>query len=714
MNSSAPGSRVHRHEVRLCRLTLRCGLLISLMVVPLALVAHPQGPNVRVETFAFRPNGALTVENARGATRVDVWEDNAVQVIAEKKTQTGKPLEPSDLVLMGADGTIVVRCNQTGSPDRIDLTVYVPRRTHLHLTGGAWPVDIAGSLASAVVETTSGKIGCRLPVGEGARVAAHSARGMVRSTLPMTVYERAGMRSLQGRIGNGAAPFILNSQSGDITVSPAPQAAIAAVSDESLVRMPPPSTQPAYSSPDRQPASRPAANDEPVDQDPDSIATPPSQRAPQSSGTGSLPNQVIFGQDDTSKDKTLEESAGPFSRDRRESLKTDGSYGIGVRIIPSTTTADRRQQAPRRSPIYDDVRPNDDSQRTQPNDSGSSRRSQTGTTTADLPEPDPRVSAPPELRRSPTYDGDAPPPETPSGTAARSRGGEEGTIRLESSLVNLNISVTNRAGVALPALNKEDFEVSENNESQAIEFFKPTSAPFNLVLLLDLSGSIKDKIDVVRSAALKFLDVVGPEDKVAVVTFTREVRVISQLTSDRDILRKRIKSIDEGAGGTAFYEAVWFAVVDTLRGTKGQRNAVVIMSDGVDNSLERFNPMPTRVTFDRVARLLEESDVIAFPVYLDTEYEEVFRRGGSTSEAYAIARVQLERLAEISGGQMFQARQVKDLAGAYGQVAAALRTVYSVGYYPTNPERDGTFRRVRVRVNRDDAVVRTRKGYYAR
>lgn len=714
MNSLAPGSKVHSHKVRTCRLALMSGLLLSLVAVPLVRIAHSQASNLRIETFAFKPNGELTVENARGATRVEVWEDQALQVVAEKKTADNKPLEASDLVLMGAGSSIVVRCKPTALPDRIDLTLYVPRRTHLQLTGGTWPVDITGALASAVVETTSGRINCRLPLGEGARVAAHSGRGMVRSTLPMTVYERAGMRSLQGRVGTGAAPIILNSQSGDITISPAPQAAIAAVSDESLVRMPPPSSQPSDPGVIRQPRPRPAVQDEPFD-DPDSIATPPSNQVPQSAGTGSLPNQVIFGQDDTSKDKTVEESAGPFSRSRRETVKSDGAYGIGVRIIPSTTTADRHQPAPRRSPIYDDVQPNDDDQRAPPYDPGRSRPSQPGTAPADLPEPDQHAATPPELRRRPTYDGDAPPPpEVASNPTGLSRGSDEETIRLESSLVNLNVSVTDRAGVALPALNKEDFEISENKVPQTIEFFKPTSAPFNLVLLLDLSGSIKDKIDVVRSAALKFLDVVGPEDKVAVVTFTREVKVISQLTNDRDTLRRRIKAIEEGAGGTAFYEAVWFAVVDTLRGTKGQRNAVVIMSDGVDNSLERFNPMPTRVTFDRVARLLEESDVIAFPVYLDTEYEEVFKRGSSTSEAYAISRVQLERLAEISGGQIFQARQAKDLAGAYGQVAAALRTVYSVGYYPTNPEPDGTFRRVRVRVNRGDAVVRTRKGYYAR
>jgi len=285
---------------------------------------------------------------------------------------------------------------------------------------------------------------------------------------------------------------------------------------------------------------------------------------------------------------------------------------------------------------------------------------------------------------------------------------------LESSLVNMNVTVTNRSGLALPNLRKEDFRVMENGEPQSIEFFAPSTAPFNLVLVLDLSGSIQDKLDVVKSAAMQFIDVTGPQDKVAVVTFSNEVRVISQLTANRDLLRKRIKSIEKPDGGTAFYEAMWFALMDTLRGTQGQRNAVVVMTDGVDSSLDRYATYESRVSFNQLVRKLEEADVIAFPVYLDTEFEEVFKRGRNTSEAYAVARAQLEKLAEVTGGRMYQAEQVSDLSGVYKQVAAALRTVYSVGYYPTNSDRDGTFRRVHVGVNQPGAAVRTRRGYHAR
>jgi VWFA-related protein len=285
---------------------------------------------------------------------------------------------------------------------------------------------------------------------------------------------------------------------------------------------------------------------------------------------------------------------------------------------------------------------------------------------------------------------------------------------LKTSLVSLNVGVTDRGGKGLPDLRKEDFQVFEDGQSQEVEFFAPTSALFNLVLLMDLSGSIAEKINVVKSAALRFLDVIGPQDRVAVLVFTREVQVVSPLTTDRSLLRERIINIEKPRGGTAFYEAVWFALDETLRGTQGQRNALVLMTDGVDNSLEWFDRYaPTRVSFERLARRLEEADVMAFPIYIDTEEEVVWERMAGTPMSYEVARSQLAQMAGLTGGQMFQAKRADDLSRVYDLVAAALRTVYSVGYYPTNQERDGTFRRVRVRVNREGAVARTRRGYYS-
>ena len=794
-------------------------LLFALLFVTAAATLRAQGSAVRVETFSLKLNGEVVVENARGATRIESWDYQTVRVIAEKKGAAGSALDPGELVLMGAQNSIIVQCKQgTG---RIDLTLYVPHSAGLQVTGGAFPVEINGSLASAIVDTTSGSIAYRLPANDDARIAMRSALGTVRSTVPLTAVERIGTRSIQGQLGSGTAQVILNSQDGNVTLTPGPNLTAVAKVSTSEARASAANSQPPPSAPDSETGGQttthraggapPRIQRDPAQRDdPDAIDPAATKQAVQSNGS------VVFAGSDVSDDSSMKQTSGPFTRPRTERNTSGGNSGLKVRIIPSDAP-------PRPSPdaagsVFDQTTDEEDARRTkQPSANqpasgtssatypasgsvvfGGSDRSDDGTTKSRvgplerdrqvrdtsggnsglrvriIPAPAPvgpsrtassvfdqreetaqespsggsstrgapptsqsgrsgdyekqdsrsrraeaddevasntsRGGAPPVLHRNRNEESDVPvvEPETKGSNP------DEDAIVLKAALVNLNVSVTNRSGVALANLKKEDFEVAENSEPQTIEFFQPTTAPFNLVLALDLSGSIKDKLDIVKSAALRFVDILGPQDKVAVVTFTDEIRVVSQLTSDREELKRRIKAVDRSQGGTAFYEALWFSLMDTLRGTRGQRNAIVVMTDGVDSSLDRYNPMQSRVSFNQLARRLEESDVIVFPIYLDTEYEEVFERGNSSSEAYAIARDQLERIGELTGGQIFKAEKFGDLSGVYKQVAAAIRTVYSVGYYPTNPERDGTFRRVRVGVNRADAAVRTRKGYYAK
>jgi VWFA-related protein len=453
----------------------------------------------------------------------------------------------------------------------------------------------------------------------------------------------------------------------------------------------------------------------------------------------------------SSNDNTsIEYKSGRMERPVERRSTSTGGAGLRVRIIPSTqplgATRDDNTMYddPKNDPKNDDNDPifNPTNSRDSQSSSGvDTTVPRTGSNQASPPafdrpaeatqqqpasvvdDPDDRQgqvastgsgpNAAPDLRRS-RVEEDSVNPTAAAKPSHDPNASADDAIKLNSSVVNLNVVVTDRSGKALANLKKEDFQPAENGDPQRIEFFAPSTAPFNLVLLLDLSGSIQDKLDMVKASALKFIDVIGPNDKVAVVTFTHEVRVISQLTNNRDLLRTRIQSIPRATSGTAFYEAMWFTVVDTLRGTEGQRNAIVVMTDGVDSSLDRYSPAPTRVSFNRLAGRLEESDVIVFPIYLDTEYEEVFERQQSTTEAYAMARSQLERIAELTGGQIFQAQEAKDLSGVYKQVAAALRTVYSVGYHPTNGEKDGSYRKVRIVVDRNGAAVRTRRGYYAK
>ena len=789
-------------------------LFFFFVIVMTSSLARAQGTALRVETFSLKPGGEVAVENPRGETRVESWDSQTVRVVAEKRAPAASSIEPGELVLMGAQNSIIVQCKPgTGW---IDLMVYVPIGARVQVTGGAWPVDISGSLASAVIETTSGNIAYHLPANDDARIAMRSTQGAVRSTMPLTAAERAGTRGLRGQIGTGEAQIILNSQNGNVTLAPAPNlsAAAKALRREAEAR---PSTATATTTEAGGYSSPSVTRDSPRPDDPDAnqarfsnqtvqnngsvgfagsdrsndsnsttkvgpfdrprsqrtttsgstgmktriiSSTLPSSSSPSSPGAasagvgqpadvndtwqsgqpqrgsgGSNPNSsangsVTFGGSDRANDGTSNTKVGPLERNRQTRNTSGGDSGVRVRIIPATAPPassnnsglvfDNRDTNPVQGSSSSNNAAQTGSNRQSQADAyaqpgGNTRRAGSAARVEFNQDADAstesRSSAPPVLRRD---SDDASPGAMRTGEAERDRGSEEEAVVLKAALVNLNVSVSNHAGVALANLTKQDFDVAENGEAQKIEFFQSTNAPFNLVLLLDLSGSIKDKLDVVKSAALRFIDVLGPQDKVAVVTFTDEIRVVSQLTDDRVELKRRIKAIDQSRGGTAFYEALWFSLMDTLRGTRGQRNAVVVMTDGVDSSLDRYNPMQSRVSFNQLARRLEEADVIVFPIYLDTEYEEVFERGNSSSEAYAIARDQLERIAEVSGGQIFRAEKVGDLAGVYKQVAAAIRTVYSVGYYPTNAEKDGTFRRVRVLVNRPDAAVRTRKGYYAK
>lgn len=771
MFKSAPTRRCEKldNRIRLRRVVLSL-LFISILFINMPSL-KAQGSSVRIETFNLNPGGQVRIENLRGSTRIDVWDMDSVRVVAEKKSPAGASLDPSDLMLMGIQNSIEIQCKQQGRAGRIDLTVSVPRGSRVQLLGGTWPVDVNGSLASAVIETTAGAIGYRIPANDDASVAMRSSRGVVRSTVALAGTERTGAQSLQGKLGGGLAPIILNSQSGNITLTPGPNISQIArnlnngtgryADDNSALTGNGPvaqsqdygqaqrrNTRPVYQSPNAR------RNDQRNDQidaddydsnDPAAASSYPAQRAPR--GSGSAPssgsNTVTFAGSDVSDDESLSvKSSGVFERPRTERRTSGGSSGLRVRIIPSGAALGSARDTG--DSIYDQPDDQDAQVNNQPssnsrprstqsydygntqrprstsgNQSGQpSSRARTSRVDDTMNEPDvlasrnTRTNAPPVLRRDNENAAD---PLQPSNSNAGDRDNpDEESVVLKAALVNLNVSVTNRSGQALANLKQEDFQLAENGQQQKIEFFQAQSAPFNLVLVLDLSGSIQDKLDIVKSAALRFVDVLGPEDKVAVVTFTHEIRVVSQLTSDRNELKRRIKAIEKTVGGTAFYETLWFTLADTLRGTHGQRNAIVVMTDGVDSSLDRYNPAPSRVSFDQLAHRLEESDAMIFPVYLDTEYEEVFERGQSSSEAYSIARDQLERIASLTGGQMFKAEKVGDLSGVYKQVAAAIRTVYSVGYYPTNAERDGTFRRVRVNVNRSDAAVRTRRGYYAK
>ena len=290
------------------------------------------------------------------------------------------------------------------------------------------------------------------------------------------------------------------------------------------------------------------------------------------------------------------------------------------------------------------------------------------------------------------------------------------TIRIDTELVDLNVNVfSHDASHPVGQLAQKDFVVLEDGVPQEISFFASASAPFDLVLLLDLSGSTADKLDLIRRSARRFVEAARPADRISIVTFTDEPLLVSPLTSDRVELLKRIKKIKRPEGGTCFYDALRYVLRDILgAGRASHRAAVVVMTDGVDNALPNVKGLGSETTFDELLWWVRRSESILLPIYLDTEREMVEQQR-ATEMTYLIARGRLAQLATESGSIVYQARKVEDLNGVYEQVMRDLGTVYSLGYRPTKKVRDGTWRNVSVRlVARSDLATRTKRGYFAK
>jgi len=318
---------------------------------------------------------------------------------------------------------------------------------------------------------------------------------------------------------------------------------------------------------------------------------------------------------------------------------------------------------------------------------------------------------------------DAGPGSPPVAVDAKS---EEDSVKLGTQIVNLNVSVYDKNGRPVPGLTADDFRVEEDATQQEISHFAPSTTAFNLVLLLDASGSTRSKFDLVRNAALKFIDAVGAQDKVGIVLFARDVTVVSPLTDDRDRLRSLINNMQPPLGGTSFYDALAYVLIEELGKVRGQRNAVVVITDGRDNSIgsdEAGLRDPSRrpgsvLPFSNLLLGVLESDAIVYPVFLSNESELSTAMASSAlsriKRETEIAEKQLRQLAEVSGGTLFRAARLEDIEGVYGKIAAELRTIYSLAYSPSNSVLDGSWRQIKVKTSRPDTVVRTRRGYFAK
>ncbi|HJR06048.1 MAG TPA: VWA domain-containing protein [Pyrinomonadaceae bacterium] len=272
-------------------------------------------------------------------------------------------------------------------------------------------------------------------------------------------------------------------------------------------------------------------------------------------------------------------------------------------------------------------------------------------------------------------------------------------------LMRVNANVTDRLGRAISGLERKDFTVSEGETVREVVEVSPTRTPFNLVLLLDVSGSVEERLDFVRKSALAFANTVSPQDRVAIISFRDDIQLISDFTTDRSLLAARIKDIDAG-GGTALYDALAYTLVNTLKPLRDERTAIVVISDGDDN--RSFIPFPY------ILETIIETGAVIYPLYIPSG---LIPASSAPAAATTLdptrtrfltltsrADEEGRKLASVSGGVYYPVRRFEELQLAYNDIVAQLRTSYTVSYATTNAA--ATRGRVRVRVAREGAVVR--------
>ncbi len=360
-------------------------------------------------------------------------------------------------------------------------------------------------------------------------------------------------------------------------------------------------------------------------------------------------------------------------------------------------------------------------------------------------EQSPQPSAPTTQTRAP---GAQQRPSTTDGVRereAQEEVGDDDVVRVESTLVTIPVSVLDRDGRFISALRKEDFRIFEDGVEQEVAYYATVEQPFTVALVIDTSGSTQIKIEEIQDAAIAFVDELRPDDRVLVVSFDENIRVLAEPTSDRNRLRQAIRQTRNG-GGTRLYDAVDQIMKRNLSRIEG-RKAIVLFTDGVDTTSKT-------ASYNSTTRDAEELDAMIYPVQYDT-YNDVQGTGGGgggwpgssptslpgiigiiigggrngggggwpgrTGGGAGTSRADYERggrylreLATLTGGRHYGAYDLSNIRLAFSNIAEELRRQYSLGYYPSRQSQTAERRQIKVRVKRPNLVVRARDSYMYR
>ena len=280
-----------------------------------------------------------------------------------------------------------------------------------------------------------------------------------------------------------------------------------------------------------------------------------------------------------------------------------------------------------------------------------------------------------------------------------------------SSIKTASVRVTDMQNRAVPGLTAADFEAAESGETREVISARPTTAPVNLVLLIDVSGSIENYVTFIRKSARAFITTADPHDKISIILFNDDVRELSGFSTDRRKLSESLDTFDAG-GATAFYDALGYTITDVLRPFRGERTAIVVLSDGDDN--RSFLP------FDSLMGSIEESGALIYPLYVPTSLiaaassdpataVDPLRSRYLSNDLTSKADGEGKRLAEVSGGVYYPITQLSQIQTAYDDIVIQLRTSYDVTFRSELSTADGKpSPRLKIRTKRPNTFVQIR------
>ena len=302
-------------------------------------------------------------------------------------------------------------------------------------------------------------------------------------------------------------------------------------------------------------------------------------------------------------------------------------------------------------------------------------------------------------------------------------------VSVDTSIVRVNIGVVDPRGHPITSLTRPNFSVFEDGVKQDISHFELASAPFSVVMMLDMSGSTKSFRQNIAMSAARFLDALAPEDRVAVVEFYSKVNVLNDFTTDRERILHSIK-VANGSGDTNLYKGLELALQKLAR-EGNRRKAVVVLTDGVDtkardrdrevlsksngpdlHSVLKPEANPTLVSLlDRADKL----GVTIYPLALPTgDPAKLADPTPAQVAMYSVARSRLQLIADRTGGTLNAITRLDEMARLYALIAADLRTLYTLEYQPGNNTKDGKWRTIKVEVSEPGLIARSRQGYFAK